>query len=33
MKRTIAVEIHRRDAPAVRDPFEPTPFEDLLGAG
>ncbi|GAA4599179.1 NAD(P)H-dependent oxidoreductase [Planotetraspora phitsanulokensis] len=29
----LAVEIHRRDAPVVRDPFEPTPFADLLGAG
>jgi FMN reductase len=28
-----AREIHRRDAPARRDPFEPTPFEDLLDAG
>jgi FMN reductase len=29
----LAVEIHRRDAPVIRNPFEPTPFEDLLGAG
>ncbi|MEZ0071271.1 FMN reductase [Planotetraspora sp. GP83] len=29
----LAAEIHRRDAPVGRDPFEPTPFEDLLDAG
>jgi FMN reductase len=28
-----AAEIHRRDTPVGRDPFEPTPFADLLGAG
>ena len=26
----LATEIHRRDAPAVRDPFAPTPFAELL---
>jgi FMN reductase len=29
----LAREIHRRAAPARRDPFEPTPFEHLLDAG
>ena len=29
----LAREIHRRDAPAGRDPFGPTPFEDLLDPG
>ncbi|MCW2882370.1 MAG: reductase [Sphaerisporangium sp.] len=29
----LAREIHRRDAPLGRDPFEPTPFDDLLDAG
>ncbi|GII28475.1 FMN reductase [Planotetraspora mira] len=29
----LAGEIRRRDAPVARDPFEPTPFADLLGAG
>jgi FMN reductase len=29
----LAREIQRRDAPARRDPFEPTPFEHLLDAG
>jgi FMN reductase len=29
----LAGEIYRRDAPAGCDPFEPTPFEDLLDAG
>ncbi|MET8143161.1 FMN reductase [Sphaerisporangium sp. NPDC005288] len=28
-----AAEIRRRAAPDVRDPFAPTPFTDLLGAG
>lgn len=27
----LVAEIHRRGAPAGRDPFEPTPFADLLG--